>query len=80
MTPDNEALLKDARALVRESLHVRRAAGWADLSGQLIKALEHSEQERERLEAELAKLQATRTPRIADAIPGVLTITLPEGP
>lgn len=56
MSPENEALLRDARALVRESMHVKRAAGWADITGQLAAALERSEAIRESLEAKLQEL------------------------
>lgn len=56
MTPENEALLRDARALVRESRHVKRAAGWADITNQLAAALEQSETVRESLETKLQEL------------------------
>lgn len=56
MSPENEVLLRDARALVRESRHVKRAAGWADITGQLAEALERSEAIRESLEAKLQEL------------------------
>ena len=54
MTPENTALVKDAVALVRESRHVKRAAGWADITHQLVTALERSEALREELEAKLS--------------------------
>lgn len=79
MTAENTALIKDAVALVRESRHIKRAAGWADITAQLCKALEASELERERLEAEIAKCRNIGKPRVVDAIPGTLTITMPEG-
>ena len=56
MSPENEALLRDARALVRESMHVKRAAGWADITAQLASALERSEDIRESLESKLQEL------------------------
>lgn len=56
MTPENEALLRDVRVLMRDSMHVKRAAGWTDIVGQLVKALERSEAVRESLEAKLQEL------------------------
>jgi len=58
MTPENSSLVKDATALVRESLHIKRAAGWADITGQLCKALEHSERVRELLEKRVQALES----------------------
>ncbi|MCI0349129.1 MAG: hypothetical protein L0Z53_06850 [Acidobacteriales bacterium] len=54
MTPENEALVADAKALVREARHVKRFAGVTDFVAQLCSALEHSEARREELEQQLA--------------------------
>lgn len=56
MSPQNEALLRDVRILMRDSVHVKRAAGWKDIVDQLVAALEHSETVRESLEAKLQEL------------------------
>jgi uncharacterized protein YceH (UPF0502 family) len=64
MTPQTEALIRDANALVRESRHVKRAAGWADITGQLSDALAHSEAECEALQARTADLE-NRLDRLA---------------
>lgn len=66
MSPQNEALIRDAKALVRESRHVKRAAGWADITAQLAAALERSEEIRESLEAKLQELASD----LADRVPG----------
>lgn len=58
VTPENDALIRDAKALVRESLHVKRAAGWADVALQLCTALERSETVRDSLEVKVQELTA----------------------
>ena len=54
MTEANATLIHDAKVLIRESLHVKRAAGWGDFLNQFIAALEQSEARREELEQQLA--------------------------
>lgn len=56
MTPENATLIRDTKALIRESKHVKRAAGWADITEQLSTALERSEEIRESLEVKVQEL------------------------
>lgn len=67
MTSSNDALVRDAKALVRESLHIKRAAGWADITGQLCTALIHSEEIRESLEAKVSELTVQLDRALYDA-------------
>lgn len=67
MTSDNDALIRDAKALIRESLHIKRAAGWADIANQLCTALARSEEVRESLETKVSELTVQLDRALYDA-------------
>lgn len=67
MTPENATLLRDTKALIRESKHVKRAAGWADITEQLSIALERSEEIRESLEVKVQELAVQLDRALYDA-------------
>lgn len=78
MTSDNDALIRDAKALIRESLHIKRAAGWADIANQLCTALARSEEVRESLETKVSELTVQLDRALYDASAHIRKASVPE--